>query len=128
MNVFNVGQAGDNNKQCPKQNKQEMFSKVVGHANETMVTVCDVEIPALIDSGSMVSTVSEEFYRSLNPRPELHEDFRLSLQGPDGKSLKYFGIIIVKIELSFIDEPLYLPALVVPTTEYNLRVPIIVGT
>ena len=93
-----------------------------------MVTVCDIETAALIDSGSMVTTVSEEFYRSLIPRPELHGDFKLSLQGPDGSLLKYFGIIIVKIELSFIDELMYVPALVVPNTDYNFKVPIIVGT
>ena len=76
----------------------------------------------------MVTTVSEEFYKSLNPRPELQEDFKLSLQGPDGRLLKYFGIIIVKIELSFTEKPIYVPALVVPNTDYNLKVPIIVGT
>ena len=93
-----------------------------------MVTVCDVETVGLVDSGPMVTSVSEEFYRSVIPRSEFHEDFQLSLHGPDSRTLKYFCVIIMKTELSFIANPICMPALVVPTTEYNLKVPIIVGT
>ena len=41
----------------------------------------DVETAVLIDSGSLVTTVSEELHRSLIPSPELHENFKFLFRG-----------------------------------------------
>lgn len=78
----------------------------------------------------MVTTVSEGFYKTLAPLPKLKpmEDFQLVLQGPDGKELPYIGYIEATIEMSFYPAVVNVPVLVVPTTKYNLQVPIIIGT
>ena len=49
-------------------------------------------------------------------------------QGPDGKELPYTGHIEATIEMSFYPAVVNVPVLVVPTTKYNLQVPIIIGT
>lgn len=88
------------------------------------------ETDALIDSGSMVTTVSEEFYKSIVPQPELKglDNLGLSLQGPDGRALPYISYIEARIEISFHAAAIDIPVLVVPSTEYNTHVPVIVGT
>ena len=54
---------------------------MVGPANVGRLLICGVEITGLIDSGSMISTTSESFYRSLDPVPELGDtkDFGIDL-------------------------------------------------
>ena len=71
---------------------------------------------ALIDSGSMVTTVSEEFYKSIVPQPELKglDNLGLSLQEPDGRALLYIGYIEARIEISFHAAAIDIPVLVVP--------------
>lgn len=77
----------------------------------------------------MVTTVSESFYDSLQPRPELKPLNDLELRGPDGGQVPYVGYIEATIEVAFItNSELFVPVLVVPSTEYNLNVPVIVGT
>lgn len=78
----------------------------------------------------MVTTVSEEFYQSIVPQPELKslDNLGLSLQGPDGKALPYIGYIEARIEISFHAAAVDIPVLAVPSTEYNTHVPVIVGT
>ena len=44
---------------------------MVGSANENLISICGVETRGLIDSGSMITSISESFYKSLNPIPEL---------------------------------------------------------
>ena len=39
--------------------------RMVGPSNESKVKVCGEETVCLMDSGSMVTTISEEFYNSL---------------------------------------------------------------
>ena len=84
----------------------------------------------LIDSGSQVTTVCEEFCRTLDPSPPIvpMEDFNLKLQGPDGKDLEYLCCIRVQVGLKFQDTSIDTLALVVPTTRYNSAVPLIIGT
>ncbi len=118
---------GDNNR---RPIKEPLFSRLVGTANEAIVQFCDATSSALIDSGSMVTTVSEELYRSLDPRPVLRslDDFGLTVHGPNGAELPYMGYIEACIGVDFLDEPVAVPVLVVPTTEYGLTVPLVIGT
>ena len=44
---------------------------MVGNANEGVANICGIETKVLVDSGSMITLVSESFYRSLDPRPNL---------------------------------------------------------
>ena len=73
--------------------KKSFLSNLVGSANESTVIFCGTETTALIDSGSMVTTVSEDYLQSLHPTPTLYDLDNLILKGPDGKSLPYLGYI-----------------------------------
>ena len=86
---------------------------------------------ALIDSGSMVSTISESFFESLQDKPLLKniEDLGLKVSIADGSALKYLGFIECNIVIPFLsDFSIDVPVLVVHDTEINFDCPVIVGT
>lgn len=64
---------------------------LIGQPNESNFSFCGADTTALIDSGSEVTTVCEEFFQSLNPPPRQVplKDLRLNLEGLDGKSLPF---------------------------------------
>ncbi|KAH3849933.1 hypothetical protein DPMN_092337 [Dreissena polymorpha] len=71
----------------------------------------------LVDSGSMVTLVSESFYNSLEPKPDLcsMSCFNLDLVGVCGTSLPYLGYIEGDILIPSILEPsIIVPILIVP--------------
>ena len=90
----------------------------------------DHEVDALIDSGSMITVVSNSFYRSMRDKPELQSlDSLLDVSVADGSKLKYFGYIEARIVVPFVsDFELWVPVLVVPDTDFNQTCPVIVGT
>lgn len=84
-----------------------------------------------MDSGSQITTISEEFYKEMNPKPDLHsvEEFNLKVQGAGGNTIPYSGCILCNIRAPFTrQDVIEVGALIVPTTEYNLEVPVIAGT
>ena len=88
-----------------------------------------VEAKAFLDSGSQVTTVSENVYNSLNPRPPTAGIEDLVLKGPDGRSIPYRECIVVTVSASFLpDKEVDALALVVPITAYHAEVPIVIGT
>ena len=104
--------------------------RMVGPSNESKVKVCGEETVCLIDSGSMVTTISEEFYNSLQSKPDLHDitEFQLDVYGANGGSLPYIGYIEARIEIPCMNEILYIPALVTKVSDVNTRTPVIIGT
>ena len=53
----------------------------------------------------------------------------MDVQGAGGKQLPYLGYIEADIQVSFLPNcDIQFPVLVVPVTEYGLRVPVVVGT
>lgn len=102
---------------------------MIGRANESTITFCGVETKALLDSGSQVTTVSKQFYDSLNPKPPTAEIEELVLKGPDGRSIPYLKCIVVTVAANFLpDKEVDALALIVPTTAYHAEVPIVIGT
>ena len=86
---------------------------------------------ALIDSGSQITTVSEDFYNSLTPKPILYSVHELGIrvEAAGGHNLSYLGAIAVNIEVPFLGKRVIeTGALVLPTTDYSMNVPVIVGT
>ena len=86
---------------------------------------------ALIDTGSVDTTICEEFYNIVNPRPELRDmsNFDLNMTGASGSSISYIGYIEAQVSMSDIDhDPLTVPILILSTTRFSGQVPIIVGT
>ena len=104
---------------------------MIGKGNEGIVNINNVGIKALLDSGSQISTITKECLKQLNPRPILRsmDDFGLDIRSAGGHSIPYKGYVIVDVSAPFIDGVSKLiPILVVPLTEYNKTVPVIVGT
>ncbi len=69
-----------------QQNTDSLFSRLVGESNDTEIFINGVKTKALIDSGSMVTCISEEFFICLNPMPTLHDmsELGLNVQSANG--------------------------------------------
>lgn len=118
---------GDSDERSPT--KEKVVADITGDANESTLIFCGVETEALIDSGSMVTTVSEDFLNDLRPKPTLKPLDDFILTGPDGKCLPYMGYIEATISTPFMDgKDIFVPVLVMPTTRYSAAVPVVVGT
>ena len=104
---------------------------MVDSANEGSTSIYGVETRGLIDSGSMITSISESFYKSLNPIPELKDikEFGLSVLSASGIQLPYRGYIEAEIKVPCLGtEVFHIPLLVVAVTQYNTKVPAIIGT
>ena len=104
---------------------------VVGKANECEVVVGGDRCMSLVDSGSMITSVGEDFYKEhLKDRFPLQElNNLLQVEGAGGHVFEYRGFIEVDIVVpDHGDSPLWVPVLVAPTTAYNQRIPMIIGT
>ena len=85
----------------------------------------------LLDSGSMVSTISQSAFQSLNPNVHLHplDSLGLTLSVADGSSLIYSGYSTVAISIPLLSSfSLDIPVLVIPDNAINNSSPVIVGT
>ncbi|KAH3706353.1 hypothetical protein DPMN_065739 [Dreissena polymorpha] len=79
----------------------------------------------------MVSTIRQNCYEQMDPKPFLYslEDLQLSITRANGTELVYMGYIEAAISVPNISEETFdVPVLVVPKTEYNINVPVIIGT
>ena len=108
-----------------------MLERIVGSANESIIFINGVKTSGLIDTGSMVTSISETFYKNMNPQPQLHAitEFGLSVQSANGTDLPFKGYIEAEFSAPILSDcVLNIPLLVVSDTEYNSQVPAIVGT
>ena len=106
------------------------MDKLCGTANVTNLVINDESSKALIDTGSTISTVSRSFYKSMSNMPQLHSLGNiLDIEGATGHSLPYDGYIEARLRIPglHINGPDAL-LLVVPDTNFNSTVPIIIGT
>lgn len=78
----------------------------------------------------MVTTVTEELYKTLEPVPHLRslDEFDLRIHCADGNTLPYLGYIEASIGIPFLDGELDVPVLIIPSTSYGLSVPVVIGT
>ena len=86
-----------------------------------------------MDTGSQITSVSESFYKSPDPLPQLSDikdfDIDLSVQGAAGNVLPYKGYIETMVSVPFLsDLVIDVPVFVVSDTEYKLHVPVTIGT
>ena len=99
--------------------------------NQSIVHVNSLKCYALIDSRSMVSTVSDHVLKLMKTVPVVKnsEDFQLSVSVAGGSKLPYSGYVEVEVHIPFIqNDPICVPMLVVPKSDLSDRVPVIVGT
>ncbi len=103
---------------------------LLGVANETKVVIQGFECLALLDTGSMISSISEKFYRDhLQDTHPLQEISNVSVEGANGTPLSLLGV--VEVDMTFPDSkltPLQVPLIVMPVTNYNQNIPAIIGT
>ena len=102
-----------------------------GHHNESTILFCGIETNALFDSGSQVTTVTEEYYRYMNPRLVLYttEDLNFDLNAADGNKIPLFGAIESIMEVPFLPtREIQVPVEVLPSTDFGFQIPVIVGT
>jgi hypothetical protein len=106
---------------------------LVGQPNETDALVEGISCRALVDSGSQITTIADHFYREyLEDVPLQTLDSILEIKGAGGHTLNYLGYVSINIAFpegvnGDVKEHVAL-VLVVPDTEYNTRVPLIIGT
>ena len=102
---------------------------MLGTGNESEVLVEGIKFKGLIDTGSMIRTISMDALEQMEPKPQLHMLEELDVKCADSLSLPYLGYVAVTVELPFLKgQPLHVPLLVVEMTDYNKSVPVIVGT
>ena len=68
---------------------------------------------------------------SMSPRPKLGpmDDFKLRIEAARGYNVPYAGYVWCMLEVPFLpSQQLEVPVLVVPSSEYSLEVPVIIGT
>ena len=108
-----------------------MLNRLVGKDNVSELYIEGVKTKCLVDTGSSISTITEEFLETLNPKPVVHDINELGLQVnvANGETLNFLGCIEASVCVPFLkDTTVPELFLVVPMTEYNHEVPIIVGT
>ena len=124
-----TGQTGDKRQQSPK--KCDFFSRFIRKNTVSTVEINGTSARALIDSGSQITTLSEEFYNSLEPKPDFVDigEFNLKIEAAGGNIVSYSGCINCLLQVPFLGgHVIEIDALVVPTMDYNLEVPVVVGT
>ena len=62
------------------------------------------------------------------PVPEIQPLTDLKIEEAGGYTLPYSGYIECVIGVPFLEKEIYIPALIVPTTSYSLKVPVVIGT
>ena len=119
--------------QCtPSSKTYNKKSSLIGECNEVSIKVFNIATTALLDTGSTVSTISESFYKEHFPDIPLQSlEFALNVECADGQPLPYSGYISLDIQISGISSfPLLNDCLflVVPQSNYNSNVPVLIGT
>ena len=107
-----------------------ILEQLVGPANEVQVQIEDNICQALLDTGSQVSTISEQYYQDylsqtveICPLTEV-----LEVENAGGNELPYKGYISTNITIPSVDETHTVLMLVVPSTQYHQETPVLLGT
>ena len=91
-----------------------------------------IECKSLLDTGSTVSTVSSTFYgKELKDKCEIHSLLELlEIEAASGHNIPYLGYVELDISIPClnIEESIPVLMLVVADTDYNSKVPLLLGT
>ena len=114
--------------------RKSALERIVGRKNESEALINGVPCKCLVDTGSQVTTISEPFHREFLGHCKAKPiDDLLRVEGAGGQDVPFLGYIEVKIVFpsgtNATDTREHnVVVLVVPSTEYNKRVPLIIGT
>ena len=102
---------------------------LLGEPNEAMVSVGGKMFPALLDTGSTVSTISQDGFDFLDEQVLYPIEDVLRIECADGQLLPYLGYIEVAVDVPGCEgETENVILLVVPNTPYNTNVPVLLST
>lgn len=107
------------------------IDRLLGSRNESEIEICGMKCKALIDTGSMVTTMSQSVYENMPVKPEILslDTLQLEIKAAGGTTLPYSGYIEAEINVPFLqNKPMLVPVLVVPDTQCSGQVPVIIGT
>ena len=105
----------------------QLDGQITGEPNGCLVMVNRLSAIALLDSGSMVSTITSQYWSEHFPDQQVHPlDDLLTLSGAGGSDIPYRGYVEIDTKLPGVDASPF--PLVVEETEYNSRVPVLIGT
>ena len=110
---------------------QHFTERLIGPSNTGDIIFHSVPTKALIDSGSMVTTVSHSFHEGISDKPPLQDikTLGLDISVADGSSLSVTGFIESFISVPCLSNAVIsVPVLVIPDTEFNSSCPVIIGT
>ena len=102
-------------------------NQLIGSANEADIRVDDINCRALLDTGSMVTTMVEWFCKKHFKEAIIPLENIIQVKSAGGHSLPYLGYVEAVVELPNC-LPCPVPILVVPEDSYNCSVPVLVGT
>ena len=109
--------------------KKKIPAGLCGTTTETEVTINGITTTALLDTGSTVSTLSQKFYDTfLQHLPIKTINQLLQIECADGQSLPYTGYIETEIFIKQLNQNHRCLFLIVPDSDYNSTVPLIIGT
>ena len=115
----------------PSPKSKEDICELLGAANETTILIEGIESPALVDTGSMITSIGEDFYHKHLKADHLLLDVApgINVEGAGGNQLPLLGVVEVRISCTGSSkEDLQVPVIVLPSTKYNQRIPAIIGT
>ena len=102
--------------------------RLIGEANEAKVKLDGVELEALVDSGSQISTVTRKLAKLMGWKIKSLQNI-LDIEGTGGLRVKYEGYVEATLEvpqLKGFEEPSLF--VVISDSEYGERVPVQIGT
>ena len=105
------------------------WTRLVGRANEEQIVINGHPVTALLDTGNQITHVGKAFCQAkgiqTNPLSYLVE-----IEGTGGYGIKYVGYIGAKLTLPLGSQTFEIEALllVLPSTDYQKRVPVAIGT
>ena len=105
------------------------WARLIGRANEEKITVNGNTVTALLDTGSQVTHVSLDYCQAMGI-PINPIELLVNIERTGGDAIEYVGFIEADLSFPmgthvFRTEALLL---VLPTTEYQKRVPVTIGT
>ena len=107
---------------------EDVWTKLVGRANEDKIFINGHPVTVFLDTGSQVTHVSQDF--CLANVIKIHPINQLVNVEGWGDNIEYVGYIKAKLTLPMGTHTFEIEALllVLPTTEYQKRVPVAIGT
>ena len=107
--------------------------RLIGKVNSQLVTIDNTTCRALLDSGSVISSVSREFYQQYLSHLELQSldtlfDNTLTITSATGDSLNILGYIEVNILFEGLQEPLPILVTVLDSSILNKQMPALIGS